>query len=217
ARQRLDTVDRLRPADRDPRLPPGGSARRTHSGGGVTLKGRVRQLGRLEPLDPLFAAWRRLPQGLRAVVPALVVIVLAVTYPYYVSSLPTDVPVILQFPDVGAAVTIVVFVIMAVGLNIVVGYAGLLDLGYVAFYALGAYTAGWPASGQFHQVRFDLASVGISPEQNRIPISILPVLLCAAVLTAVGGILIGLPTLRLRGDYLAIVTLGFGEIIPQFV
>jgi branched-chain amino acid transport system permease protein len=106
---------------------------------------------------------------------------------------------------------------MAVGLNIVVGYAGLLDLGYVAFYAIGAYTAGWLASGQFQQVRFHFGSVGISREQNGIHISVWLVLLCAALLTAVGGILIGLPTLRLRGDYLAIVTLGFGEIIPQFV
>jgi branched-chain amino acid transport system permease protein len=114
-------------------------------------------------------------------------------------------------------VTIVVFVIMAVGLNIVVGYAGLLDLGYVAFYAIGAYTAGWLASGQFQQVKFHFGSVGISREQNGIHISVWLVLLCAALLTAVGGILIGLPTLRLRGDYLAIVTLGFGEIIPQFV
>ena len=58
--------------------------------------------------------------------------------------------------------TILVFVVMAVGLNVVVGYAGLLDLGYVAFYAIGAYTAGWLASGQFEQVRFHLGSVGIS-------------------------------------------------------
>jgi branched-chain amino acid transport system permease protein len=181
------------------------------------MKERLRQLSRLEVLDPLFVGWRRLPHGLRGAVPAIVVIALAIAYPYYVSSLPTDVPVILAFPDVGAAVTIVVFVIMAVGLNIVVGYAGLLDLGYVAFYAIGAYTAGWLASGQFQQVRFHFGSVGISHDQNGIHISVWLVLLCAALLTAIGGIVIGLPTLRLRGDYLAIVTLGFGEIIPQFV
>jgi branched-chain amino acid transport system permease protein len=99
----------------------------------------------------------------------------------------------------------------------VVGYAGLLDLGYVAFYAIGAYTAGWLASGQFEQVRFHLGSVGISREAQGIHISVWLVLLIAGLITAVGGILIGLPTLRLRGDYLAIVTLGFGEIIPQFV
>ena len=158
-----------------------------------------------------------MPHGFRAALPVIVVIALAATYPYYVSSLPTDVPVILAFPDVGACVTIIIFVMMAVGLNIVVGYAGLLDLGYVAFYAIGAYTAGWLASGQFQQVRFHFGSVGISKEQNGIHISIWLVLLCAGILTAVGGIIIGLPTLRLRGDYLAIVTLGFGEIIPQFV
>ena len=97
-----------------------------------------------------------MPHGFRAALPVIVVIALAATYPYYVSSLPTDVPVILAFPDVGACVTIIIFVMMAVGLNIVVGYAGLLDLGYVAFYAIGAYTAGWLASGQFQQVRVPL-------------------------------------------------------------
>jgi len=134
-----------------------------------------------------------------------------------VSSLPTNVPVILAFPSVASCVTILVFVIMAVGLNVVVGYAGLLDLGYVAFYAIGAYTAGWLASGQFQQVNFHFGASGISSEARGIHITIWLVLIFAAILTAVGGILIGLPTLRLRGDYLAIVTLGFGEIIPQFV
>ena len=183
----------------------------------MTMRERLRGVSKLEPLDGAFTAWRRLPHGFRAALPVIVVIALAATYPYYVSSLPTDVPVILAFPDVGACVTIIIFVMMAVGLNIVVGYAGLLDLGYVAFYAIGAYTAGWLASGQFQQVRLHFGSVGISKEQNGIHISIWLVLLCAGILTAVGGIIIGLPTLRLRGDYLAIVTLGFGEIIPQFV
>jgi len=141
---------------------------------------------------------------------------LAVTYPFYVDSLPSNVPLILTFPDMHSAVTILVFTMMAVGLNIVVGYCGLLDLGYVAFYAIGAYTSGWLASGQFQQVKFHLGSVGLTHEARGIHISIWLVLLIAACITAIGGILIGLPTLRLRGDYLAIVTLGFGEIIPQF-
>jgi branched-chain amino acid transport system permease protein len=98
-----------------------------------------------------------------------------------------------------------------------VGYAGLLDLGYVAFYAAGAYTAAWLASQQFEQVTFHLGDVGISPTLSGIHISIWIVLAIAGLFTTVVGILIGLPTLRLRGDYLAIVTLGFGEIIPQFV
>jgi branched-chain amino acid transport system permease protein len=181
------------------------------------MRERLRSLGRLEPVDNVFKAWRRLPGRIRSSVPVLAIVTLAATYPYYVSSLPTDVPVILAFPDVGAGVTILVFVVMAVGLNVVVGYAGLLDLGYVAFYAIGAYTAGWLASGQFEQVRFHLGSVGISGEAQGIHISVWLVLLFAGLITALGGILIGLPTLRLRGDYLAIVTLGFGEIIPQFV
>src|SRR6476620_7011023 len=173
------------------------------------MRERLRALGRLEPVDNVFKLWRRVPGRIRGAVPVLAVVTLAATYPYYVSSLPTDVPVILAFPDVGACVTIIIFVMMAVGLNIVVGYAGLLDRGDVAFYAIGAYTAGWLASGQFQQVRFHFGSVGISKEQNGIHISIWLVLLCAGILTAVGGIIIGLPTLRLRGDYLAIVTLGF--------
>jgi hypothetical protein len=181
------------------------------------IRERLHSLGRLEPVDNVFKAWHRLPERIRGSIPILVVVTLAAAYPYYVSSLPTDVPVILAFPDVGAGVTILVFVVMAVGLNVVVGYAGLLDLGYVAFYAIGAYTAGWLASGQFEQVRFHFGSVGISREAQGIHISVWLVLLCAGIITALGGILIGLPTLRLRGDYLAIVTLGFGEIIPQFV
>jgi branched-chain amino acid transport system permease protein len=181
------------------------------------MRARLRRLSRLEPLDRLFGAWGRSPQVIRAALPVLVVVALVAAYPYYVADLPTDVPVILAFPDVGSMVTILVFVIMAVGLNVVVGYAGLLDLGYVAFYAIGAYTSGWLASGHFEQVRFHLGSVGVTKDAQGIHISVWLVLLCAAVITAVGGILIGLPTLRLRGDYLAIVTLGFGEIIPQFV
>jgi branched-chain amino acid transport system permease protein len=181
------------------------------------VRERLRRLGRLEPIDRAFGVWRRIPDAVRGFLPVLALTVLVATYPYYVSSLPTDVPLILAFPDVGSAVTILVFVVMAVGLNVVVGYAGLLDLGYVAFYAIGAYTAGWLASGHFEQVKFHLGSVGVSHDVPGIHISIWFVLLLAGIITAVGGILIGLPTLRLRGDYLAIVTLGFGEIIPQFV
>jgi branched-chain amino acid transport system permease protein len=105
---------------------------------------------------------------------------------------------------------------MALGLNVVVGYAGLLDLGYVAFYAAGAYVAAWLASLQFDQVTFHLWST-VSGEVPGIHISLWLVFAIAGAFTMIVGILIGLPTLRLRGDYLAIVTLGFGEIIPQVV
>jgi branched-chain amino acid transport system permease protein len=168
-------------------------------------------------LDQVAARWRRIPQRYRGWVPLLIVVSLAITYPFYVASLPTNIPVILTLPTVHDTVTILVFVVMAVGLNVVVGYAGLLDLGYVAFYAIGAYTAGWLASGQFQQVNLHFGSIGVSSSETGIHISVWLVLLLAGVVTAIGGILIGLPTLRLRGDYLAIVTLGFGEIIPQFV
>ena len=126
-------------------------------------------------------------------------------------------PLIYSFPSVRSAVTILVFTTMAVGLNVVVGYCGLLDLGYVAFYAIGAYTAGWLASGQFQQVNFHFGVGRRQPRCARDPHLDLARAADRGLLTALGGILIGLPTLRLRGDYLAIVTLGFGEIIPQFV
>ena len=149
-----------------------------------------------------------------SLIPALALLALAALYPTYYDSLPTDVPVIQAFPQVSTAVIMIVFIMMAVGLNIVVGYCGLLDLGYVAFYAVGAYTGGWLASGHFQQVNIHLGSVGISPDVRGIHINMWVVLLLAGSVTALAGILIGLPTLRLRGDYLAIVTLGFGEIIP---
>jgi branched-chain amino acid transport system permease protein len=82
----------------------------------------------------------------------------------------------------------------------------------VAFYAAGAYMAGWFASQQFEQVNVHFGAVGIAPTVPGIHLSIWPILLLGGIFTAVVGILIGLPTLRLRGDYLAIVTLGFGEI-----
>ena len=169
-------------------------------------------------LNSARGEWGKLPRPVRTFTPVAILLTIAILYPFYLSSLPTgNVPLIYSFPSVRSAVTILVFTTMAVGLNVVVGYCGLLDLGYVAFYAIGAYTAGWLASGQFQQVNFHFGSVGVSRDARGIHISIWLVLIIAALLTAYGGVLIGLPTLRLRGDYLAIVTLGFGEIIPQFV
>ena len=152
----------------------------------------------------------------RAWVP-IVVIGFGFLYPTLLPYL-EDLPLIgTLLPSVGTVVIMIVFTMMAVGLNVVVGYAGLLDLGYVAFYAAGAYTAAWLASVQFEQVTFHFGSSGISRELPGIHMSIFLVLLIAGSFTALVGIIIGLPTLRLRGDYLAIVTLGFGEIVPQFV
>jgi branched-chain amino acid transport system permease protein len=166
-------------------------------------------------IDVVRAQWRRLPRRVRSAAMPTTVIVLAFLYPYYVDSLP-DIPVFGSFPSVDTAVTMTIFIMMAIGLNIVVGYAGLLDLGYVAFYAVGAYTAAWFASPHFGEsATAHVGSVGVNPNAAGFHVSIWLVVLMAGILTAFIGVLIGLPTLRLRGDYLAIVTLGFGEIMPQ--
>jgi branched-chain amino acid transport system permease protein len=142
------------------------------------------------------------------------VLLLAVFYPFYVANL-FEMPVFGEFPSVDTGVTMLIYIMMALGLNIVVGYAGLLDLGYVAFYAMGAYTAAWFASQHFHKADVHLGGVGVSPSTPGIHLSIWLILVIAAIFTAIVGVIIGFPTLRLRGDYLAIVTLGFGEIMPQ--
>jgi branched-chain amino acid transport system permease protein len=141
-------------------------------------------------------------------------IALVALYPFYQPKMFT-IPVFGVWPDVATGVVMLVFIMMAVGLNIVVGYAGLLDLGYVAFYAMGAYTAAWFSSLQFPTHRLHFGAIGITPDLPGIHVTIWLLLLLAGIVTAVTGIIIGLPTLRLRGDYLAIVTLGFGEILPQ--
>jgi branched-chain amino acid transport system permease protein len=143
-------------------------------------------------------------------------IALALVYPLIVEYL-QDIPVIGDFvPATTSMVVMLAFTMMALGLNVVVGYAGLLDLGYVAFYAAGAYVAGWLASLHFEDITVHLGS-GLPDDVVGIHVSMWAVLVAAGFFTAAVGIVIGLPTLRLRGDYLAIVTLGFGEIVPQVV
>jgi branched-chain amino acid transport system permease protein len=100
------------------------------------------------------------------------------------------------------------YVILALGLNIVVGFAGLLDLGYVAFFAIGSYV--W---GMFGSTQFGLIT-GILVDPHILPWLFWPMVLVAALIASLWGVILGAPTLRLRGDYLAIVTLGFGEIVP---
>src|SRR5437762_8609672 len=97
------------------------------------------------------------------------------------------------------------FVLLAIGLNVVVGFAGLLDLGYAAFFAIGAYTYALLASPQLDS----------SPAHHAFHIPFWLMLFVAMFVAAAAGAILGFPTLRLRGDYLAIVTLGFGEIVPQ--
>ena len=107
------------------------------------------------------------------------------------------------------------YVVMALGLNVVVGFAGLLDLGYVAFFAIGAYSMGWFASSHFAGSSIH---IGVNEQVQNLPgihLNWLLVVVAAVFLTALAGALLGGPTLRLRGDYIAIVTLAFGEIIGR--
>ena len=104
----------------------------------------------------------------------------------------------------GAFPAILIYTLLALGLNIVVGFAGLLDLGYVAFFAIGGYTAAFLTSP-------------VSPIAGLIQVNFYVAMALAFLVAALFGIILGAPTLRLRGDYLAIVTLAFGEIVPRTI
>jgi len=105
------------------------------------------------------------------------------------------------------------YIMLALGLNIVVGFAGLLDLGYIAFYAVGAYLMGLLSSPHL-STQFEFIA-GLFP--HGLHLGFWWILLIAGPVAALFGVLLGAPTLKLRGDYLAIVTLGFGEIIRIFM
>jgi branched-chain amino acid transport system permease protein len=121
------------------------------------------------------------------------------------------------------------YILLALGLNVVVGFAGLLDLGYIAFFAIGAYLTGLFASPQFAVVLESLvmeypaigealvALSGADIAANGIHLSVWLIVPLSAAVAGLAGALLGAPTLKLRGDYLAIVTLGFGEIIRIFM
>jgi branched-chain amino acid transport system permease protein len=138
-------------------------------------------LGRVSIADPVARWWARQSSWTKAAF-CLAALTLAVTVPLTLS---TTWQAVLFFP-VG------VYVLLALGLNVVVGQAGLLDLGYVAFYAVGAYTT---------------AKLTTTGEWTAWEAVVL-----AVIVASIAGVILGAPTLRLRGDYLAIVTLGFGEI-----
>ena len=149
--------------------------------------------------DP--ARRRRLSAGLAAVV-----ILGAALLPFLFDS---------GSPFIEDSTTALIYVCMALGLNIVVGFAGLLDLGYVAFFAIGAYTMGWFGSSFFANQNIH---IGVAEQLTNLPgihLNFLLIIVIAAALTALAGAILGFPTLRLRGDYIAIVTLAFGEIIGR--
>lgn len=147
--------------------------------------------------------WHDTPWARRAALAALLVVV--VLLPVVMGSVGTD-----------DATFAEVYVLLALGLNIVVGFAGLLDLGYAAFFAIGAYTTALLASSHFG-VGTAFHNIFISVGPNGIHVNFFLLIPLAAMIAAFFGILFGAPTLRLRGDYLAIVTLGFGEIVPKVV
>jgi len=148
---------------------------------------------------------------------AAIFLALALLYPYILDQ-------VIASPDdlLDASINTLGYVIMALGLNIVVGFAGLLDLGYVAFYAIGAFVIGWLGSQQFPDVSGGKGIHILTPTKSAfgsdipgIHINFFFVIFIAAAFTAIWGVILGAPTLRLRGDYLAIVTLAFGEIVPR--
>ena len=159
--------------------------------------------------------------GIRRMLPdwawGVLLFVFGLAYPFILEAL-------MSAPDdlLDASIQTLAYIIMALGLNIVVGFAGLLDLGYVAFYAIGAFVIGWLGSQQFAEVAGGNGIHILTPSQSAfgseipgIHINFFLVIFIAAAFTALWGAILGAPTLRLRGDYLAIVTLAFGEIVPR--
>jgi len=159
--------------------------------------------------------------GIRRMLPdwawGVLLFVFGLAYPFILEAL-------MSAPDdlLDASIQTLAYIIMALGLNIVVGFAGLLDLGYVAFYAIGAFVIGWLGSQQFDEVAGGNGIHILTPSQSAfgseipgIHINFFLVIFIAAAFTALWGAILGAPTLRLRGDYLAIVTLAFGEIVPR--
>jgi len=154
----------------------------------------------------------------RRTIAVTVLVVVALAYPYvnhtFLASFSRNVfP--LPVPDDTVATFMTIFAIMAIGLNIVAGFAGLLDLGYVAFYAIGAYVAAFLASPHWAALGLNIVFLGnVPPGSAGVHLPFWLVVPIAVIVVATFGALLGAPTLRLRGDYLAIVTLGFGEIVP---
>jgi branched-chain amino acid transport system permease protein len=166
--------------------------------------------------NPAVARWRELPVPYRRVIIMVAFLAAALVFPF------TGV----NGGHVDAAANAYTYVLLALGLNIVVGFAGLLDLGYAAFFAIGAYGYGIAASGHLKLpwsvlwtplVWLDQVTrvhVDGQPDFVQLNFSFWAMLVVGALVCALFGVLFGAPTLRLRGDYLAIVTLGFGEIVP---
>jgi branched-chain amino acid transport system permease protein len=168
----------------------------------------------LEPVTrPLgrARAWINDHSKLTYPVIGLFLITVAALLPYLTDWFP-DLPVWVQRSTSGSALArLALFALFALGLNVVVGFAGLLDLGYVAFWAIGSYTAAI-LTGAHNYTQAVISEGDPGPEPGW-EVWMWAILLAALLMAVIAGVLLGSPTLRLRGDYLAIVTLGFGEII----
>src|SRR4051794_41380491 len=163
---------------------------------------------------------RNRPSFRRFLSPPVILAALAiVVFAFYQYILPNLVQPVQDFFDGWLPITTVnqclIWAMLAVGLNIVVGYAGLLDLGYVAFWAIGGYVAAWIMSSFFQQWTVNIFGSAPPGLEAGIHVNFWLVLPIGAAVCALSGVLIGAPTLRLKSDYLALVTLGFGEIIPE--
>ena len=165
----------------------------------------------------LRTRWATLPSIARTAIPAALLLIVAIIAPKITTGSDGWLPIT-------TLVFCAVYALFSMGLNIVVGYAGLLDLGYVAFFLFGAYVAAWLMS-DFWYTRsihiLDAAHTVVDPKTHLavasqgIHLSFWIVMVAAALVAAIGGVIIGWPTLRLKSDYLALVTLGFGEILPE--
>jgi branched-chain amino acid transport system permease protein len=163
-----------------------------------------------------MARWQAVPPGRRRQIWSVLLLLVGIAYPF----------VLTGGGYIDAAANAYTYVLLALGLNIVVGFSGLLDLGYAAFFAIGAYTYGAAASGHIKIPWSDFWTPFLFLGQVlRVPVeggtdvvqfqfSFWVMLVVGALVCACFGVFFGAPTLRLRGDYLAIVTLGFGEIVP---
>jgi branched-chain amino acid transport system permease protein len=198
---------------------------------GLTKRGRKLRAGWKESRKAAYARWRRriasdlqpvtrplgraragIEERRRWTYPVLAVLGIAVA-----ASMPFwrewfDMPLWMQQATSGTTLArVALFALFAMGLNVVVGFAGLLDLGYVAFWAIGSYTAAIMTGAQAYTRAQQTGGAEIAEPTWEMWMWL--ILLAALVIAVVAGILLGSPTLRLRGDYLAIVTLGFGEIV----
>ena len=170
-------------------------------------------------LSPISSRWRsfrgRLEENRKWVFPLLLLVgtAIALYLPFIPEHFPNAPDMVKKATGSGILTSWAVYTLFALGLNIVVGFAGLLDLGYVAFWALGSYTAATLTGAQAYSEAVQKGAQFGDVAPPTWELWMWGIFLVAIVVSVIAGVILGSPTLRLRGDYLAIVTLGFGEIV----